>query len=373
MRIHFSKSGKSGRRTHHAVLVGEATMKNRQPMQRRGWTLIELLVVIAIIGVLFGLMLPAIQKARELANRYSCQNNLRQIGLAFLSYYDNHGLYPAGYLYKTPVISSGLAPIQGDRSQWTFALAKGATEPDHSLMKWDRREWTYESPTIVLTDPGWGWAALILPYLEQKSLSDQVDFQQSVAGANYAAVRTSIIPTYLCPSDSNTGVFTILNDLNTAVGNAATNSYAACYGQQGFLDTQPEQGNGIYFRSSEIRKEDILDGVSNTIAIGERACWLAQTPWAGVLSGGTVRTSPAAPVFTSIVEGAPTQVMARIGRRPLLSPDSEPYDFFSPHPQIVNFVFADGAVRSLSSDVSVDVLQALASRAGEEAVSPDGY
>lgn len=348
-------------------------MKNQRSILRPGWTLIELLVVIAIIGVLFGLMLPAIQKAREVANRYSCQNNLRQIGLAFLYYYDSHGLYPAGYLYKTPVTSSSLTPIPGDRRQWSFELANRITPPDFSKTKWDRREWTFTTPTIVLTDPGWGWAALILPYLEQKPLADQIDYQQSVAGVNYASVRTTIIPTYVCPSDSNTGVFTILNDLNTAAGDAATNSYAACYGQQGFLDTEPELGNGVFFRASEIRKEDILDGVSNTFAIGERVCWLSQTPWAGVLSGGTVRTSPSAPVYTSIVEGAPTQVMARIGRRPLLDPDSEPYDFFSPHPKIVNFVFADGAVRALSSDVSVEVLQALASRAGDEPISPGGY
>ena len=76
-------------------------------------------------------------------------------------------------------------------------------------------------------------------------------------------------------------------------------------------------------------------------------------------------------MYAAVTEMAPTQVMARIGNRNLLAPNSEPYDFFSPHAGMVNFVFADGSVRPLSSEVSYPVLQALATRAGGELITEE--
>jgi prepilin-type processing-associated H-X9-DG protein len=87
------------------------------------------------------------------------------------------------------------------------------------------------------------------------------------------------------------------------------------------------------------------------------------------MSVATVSTTPGAPVYTTITEGAPTQVMARVSNRPLLSPNSEPYDYFSPHTGLVQFAFADGSVHALSSEVAIPVLQALATRAGGETIS----
>jgi prepilin-type processing-associated H-X9-DG protein len=89
------------------------------------------------------------------------------------------------------------------------------------------------------------------------------------------------------------------------------------------------------------------------------------------MTGGTVRTAPDAPVYTSILELAPTMVLARIGNKPLNDPYSEPYDFFSPHPGVVQFVFADGSVHPLRTTTDVAVLQALATRAGYEAVGSE--
>src|SRR5262249_27514980 len=106
---------------------------HRHSETRRAFTLIELLVVMAIIGVLIGMLLPAVQKVREAANRTSCQNNLKQMGLALHGYHDVRGTFPSGYLCQP--------------------------KPDRNI-----------------TAPGWGWAALLLPYVEQGSLAQQINY-----------------------------------------------------------------------------------------------------------------------------------------------------------------------------------------------------
>src|SRR5947209_2438318 len=114
-------------------------MKQSQLIRGKGFTLIELLVVIAIIAVLLGLLLPAIQKVRESAGRIRCVNNLKQIGLALHNYHDSTGTLPSGYLCD-PVVESNPA----------------------------------------LTAPGWGWASLILPYVEQTTVAARIDFTRPV-------------------------------------------------------------------------------------------------------------------------------------------------------------------------------------------------
>ena len=85
------------------------------------------------------------------------------------------------------------------------------------------------------------------------------------------------------------------------------------------------------------------------------------------MTGGTPRTTPGAPVYNSLMEDSPTMVLARIGNKPLNDPYCEPYDFFSPHRDVVQFVFADASVHSMAVGTSVSVLQALATRAGDDA------
>jgi prepilin-type N-terminal cleavage/methylation domain-containing protein/prepilin-type processing-associated H-X9-DG protein len=319
--------------------------------RRTGFSLIELLVVIAIIGVLVGLLLPAVQKVREAANRSSCQNNLKQIGLALHLYHDTHKHFPAGYLYDAPA-APGRASLSGAMTE------KKLDRPPPPSNPW--------VPTP--NSPGWGWASLLLPQLEQDNLANLIDYKLPVESPSALAGRTTPLSVYTCPSDTNTGLFTVKTELNLDLAQAATNSYAACFGALGLPNTQPDAGNGIFARNSRTRMADVTDGLSQTLAVGERATLLAQSPWAGVMTGGTCRTTTGAPVYTSVVELAPVMALARVGNKSLNSPYSEPYDFFSPHGGVVQFVFADGSVHALTGGTSVTVLQALATRCGGEDV-----
>lgn len=327
---------------------------------RRAFTLIELLIVIAILAILLGLLLPAVQKVREAANRTHCQNNLKQIGLAMFLYSDTQESFPAGYLYQAPSAAVHLPATSG---------SKGRANPQAI----DRHPPRPPGAPPQPNSPGWGWAALILDGIEQGNLARQINYNLAVESASSLSARTSMLSIYTCPSDTNTGVFTVQTEQNTAMATAATNSYAACFGFGGLLDTQPDSGNGAFYRNSHTRIADITDGTSGTLLVGERGALFAQSPWAGVMAGGTIRTTPGAPVYSSIIDLAPVLVLARVWNKTLNSPYSQPPDFFSPHAQVVQFLFADGSVHALSTGTDLTTLQALATIGGGEVVDASGF
>jgi prepilin-type N-terminal cleavage/methylation domain-containing protein len=319
---------------------------------RHAFTLIELLVVIAIIAVLIGLLLPAVQRVREAANRTSCQNNLKQLGLAAHNFHDTNNALPPGYLFIPP--EGPLPPLP--------VVPRPGFPPSR---KFDRPP---PGASYMPNMPGWGWAAYLLPYIEQAPLESQIDYLVAVEGPSHVDVRTKLLKLYTCASDRYTEVFPILTPEGAEIARAGTNSYAANFGAGGLLGTEPDFGNGPFFRNSKVTLIEIIDGMSSTLLIGERPALFAQAPWAGVVSGGTIRTTPGAPVHISLIHPAPVMVLARVGQKPLNSPFSEPYDFFSPHRQVVQFLFADGSVHPLKTSTDVALLRSLATRAGGEPI-----
>ena len=323
--------------------------------RRRGFTLIELLVVIAIIGVLVSLLLPAVQSAREAARRAHCVNNLKQMGLALNAYHDALRSLPPSYL--------------------AFArFTDGATD----------------------TAPGWGWGAMLLPFLEQPALYNAGNFGLAVETPQNTTVVWSMLSAYLCPADSPPDApLPVTDSGGNPLASLAPTSYAACVGGDETDSTtglnNTGTGKGVMFRNSSVRMADITDGTSNTIAVGERAWSINSGVWAGVVTNGVIRRGPDNPCPAT---GAPYYLAATLVQahgnvlNTITDPDGGLDDFSSRHPGGANLAFADGSVHffrsvlgnsgqrtdgsTIYSPASIR-LQAYATRAGREVISDPAF
>lgn len=187
-------------------------------MRRRAFTLIELLVVIAIIGVLLALLLPAVQKVREAANRMKCANNLKQVGLALHGYHDAKRLFPSGVVAKSSDLENG----------WQSGLV------------------------------------FLLPFLEQQPLYQQYNLALPWKDPANLAVAQVRVPVFLCPSSSNE----VPDDGGFP---CAPTDYAFSKGATAYLSTDGKlrPGSGLFDMNSKRRIADVLDGTSQTFAMGE--------------------------------------------------------------------------------------------------------
>jgi len=201
---------------------------SRVKKRKSGFTLIELLVVIAIIAILIALLLPAVQQAREAARRSQCKNNLKQLGLAMHNYHDVFNLFPQGNFASTQNVGGGglnSSPYQGFSAQ-----------------------------------------AMLLPYLDQSALYNQLNFDVIVTDSTHPAVtgglansvlRTRKIQAFLCPSDRAS--------LNTLAGN----NYVVSGGPSLWWRQGVTNQVGLFNFGRPINVRDVTDGTSNVIAASE--------------------------------------------------------------------------------------------------------
>jgi prepilin-type N-terminal cleavage/methylation domain-containing protein/prepilin-type processing-associated H-X9-DG protein len=324
--------------------------------RHRAFTLIELLVVIAIIAVLIALLLPAVQSAREAARRTQCVNNLKQMGLALHNYHDSMSVFPPGYIAAGPYID-------------------GETD----------------------VSPGWSWASMILPQLDQSPLYSSINFWLPVAApANTTATQTSL-SVFICPSDQIPGrTFAVTDGFGNTVATVAPTSYADSTGSDA-ADVatglnNDGLGNGLFYRDSGTQIGAVIDGTSNTVMLLERAWGNAEGTWTGAILGGYILRGPFNPcpsAFSLATYLAPCLVQAHCHMINTNSDsDSGLDDPSSFHPGGANILFSDGSVhflRSITNDLgtypngatrytpSSLIFQALGTRAGGEVVSSDQY
>jgi prepilin-type N-terminal cleavage/methylation domain-containing protein len=315
----------------------------------RGFTLVELLVVIAIIAILVGLLMPAVQSAREAARRISCQNNLHQIGVALHSYHSSFRQLPSGWI---------------------------ADDRDHH-------------------EPGWGWAAAILPQLEQNAAYGQIDFSTPIEEDKHEASRLTPIEAYMCPSDVLEPLFFIAkgeehehhddddhdedhdddhdDDDHDHHGHdhepgvhvdlgpeflfpIAKSNYAGVYGTYD-IHEDLYRGDGLFYGNSRHRFRDILDGLSQTLMVGERNSALGGSIWHGVIHDAN---EPAARII-----GAADHVPN--------SPVGHFEDFSSYHAAGAQFILSDGSVRMLTQFIDLEVYHALTTRANKEVIEAGDF
>jgi prepilin-type N-terminal cleavage/methylation domain-containing protein len=307
--------------------------------RRNAFTLVELLVVIAIIGVLIGLLLPAVQSAREAGRRMSCMNNMKQSGLAIHGYATARKAFP-------PSSNSG--------------FGKGV---------WDYSDANQTNDDIRLHS----FASLILPYAEANDVFDAIDYDRSsLAPANRSAASI-VLPMYRCPSYSG-NVFSKASRYvaSTPVGydKFAIRNYVAMgsrtvVGLSGYPGTSAD---GVMYPQSKTGFNSISDGTSKTILLAE-----TKEEDAAVWIDGTSAAVAARPLSPLTPDFALNQVA--INYTPYYTPGLFPnpdiqqnWGPSSEHPGGANHLLCDGSVKFLNDTIDITTYDALATRNGNDVV-----
>uniref|UniRef100_A0A7C4LIU2 DUF1559 domain-containing protein n=1 Tax=Schlesneria paludicola TaxID=360056 RepID=A0A7C4LIU2_9PLAN len=313
---------------------------------RHAFTLIELLVVIAIIAMLISLLLPAVQQARESARRTQCRNNLMNLGLALHNYLMAHNVLPPGSINPHGPIASAPVPINSDPADFQDFIPPQPDDAPPPPLDLSQR---YEM----------SWITQILPYIEQQNAFHRIDFRQSAYAPANHPVRRLRIPLLICSSDPN----------GSPSGGPGLTSYRGCHHDvEAPIDVKQ---NGVLFLNSAVTYEDIQDGSSNTILLGEAKTRFNSS--LGWMSGtrATLRNTGTTPNNANLIIIDPATGQ-RTTTRPELEDDPETAyvgGFSSFHVGGAHFLFGDGAVRFLSSNIEPILFRHLGHRRDGELVS----
>lgn len=307
-------------------------------MRRPAFTLIELLVVIAILAILIGLLLPAVQKSRDAANRAKCQNNLKQLGLALHGFHDASGCFPA--------------------SGWTTA---GPGNPGGKYV---------------------GWRPLTLPFIEQENLKKLYDFNLNWWEGTNTTIASVPVMTYRCPSAPERQVLSAVAKpprpamtFSTPLG---VTDYEAIMGVQPAA-INPHLSSPIYnntnrfsvlSRNSATKLTDIGDGTTSTIMVvecgGRPLVYRKRTHQAALNNDQGIGWADSEGPFSfdgSAADGSTEGCGPGCSSAMNAKNDNEPYSF---HSTGANFLFAGGQVQFLRESIPVAMFAALCTmNAGE--------
>jgi len=347
---------------------------------RQGFTLIELLVVIAIIAILIGLLLPAVQRVREAASRLKCANNLKQIGLALHNYEGVQKVYPPAYLTSDPRLD-GVAYGIGYGDQYRNG------------------------------PPGWAWGGLLLPYIEQDNLYRQFRLELPCWATENAAAARSRVAVYLCPSasggsdgfevqsqgaDLRHGIPIMRADgtkvyfahshyvTNAGVHQPWGRPTAYCYDYD-VAELIPGVGSaridGPFYRNSRTSVASVIDGLSNTVFIGEHSSILSNKTWVGVVPGAVTPPRLDLRSWPSENNGAGCLVGVHSGPdlhdhpQVIIHAPNDPFghtdQMWGEHGNGCNVLFGDGSVRFITTFINPNAWVSLSTRDGGEAIRVD--
>lgn len=325
--------------------------------QRLGFTLIELLVVIAIIGVLVGMLLPAVQSVREAARRTNCLNNLRQLGLAAMNY--------------------------------ESALKNFPTAGGQANAFWDTSEEL--RPRFGLENLG--WAFQVLPYIEQNNLRDLRETNGYLGGATPMIQQS--VPMLTCPSRAlrfvNMGTFNIpLGDYAGVMGDWDVSGWGFAW--EHYTDPNPNEERLVWtgilkkayhhnvngpttFKFSRVGFRDVADGASNTILLAEKSVniknYVLNTadgwPWWEVWGQFHGADWPTMRVFSASVPPM-RDTQERQSWMYANAVQTQEFGFGSAHSAVFNTVFGDGSTRSLAMTADIIALDRLGKRADGQIV-----